>query len=778
MFDDLRVGPRVGHSQRVSERTTQGSLRWQRPGRFLRDLNIVALLVVIAASGALLLLPISDDGLLGLPTLAVGDVSPRTIKSPQAFVVPNADATEQQRRAVVSKIRPVYDQLVWLGDDAKVRLEAAFEQTKRTKEDPEADPAERARRFMLALGVAVDEEVLTPLLVADNHEELRDAAIMVAQTIYERRIVEDKRFLDLQNPARGFTLRMVNEGGAVARTESFFNLESTLGLDQARAEIDRLVAKELGRLRADQRRAVAQIAKKLLKPNLVPNESETNRQKLDAERAVKTVSISIAPGETVLREGERVSKQDLQILQGIENELRAQSRLQAAIGSALLVVLLVGFAYRFASRSFLPQKASHRDLTFMATAFLVMMLICWAGYKAALPLAEALPVATPMDFRFAIPVALGALAVRFIIGWEAGLAFSLVMGVIAGWMMDANLGFAAYTIAGSIAAASVPEGSSPRVAIVRAVTRAGLAQGLLLLSLSLIESSLSAAELLPQLLMAGVSIVVCAVLAFVLLPVVEVLFGYTTAFKLTDLSNLNHPLLRELLVEAPGTYHHAIMVGTLAEAAANEVGANAALALVGGYYHDVGKIKNPEAFEENDRQGFGVLPPADEARELKMHVADGLELAARHRLGAPVLEIIAQHHGTSAVRNAFQRATEQRSNVERADFAYAGPRPLSREAALVMLADIVEVATRDLAHDMSLTKEMIERAVRQAVAETVEERQLEECELTLRDIGRVVRAFTQVLEDRLLRRGRPPTLSTLPVVTGAPMVRAPGGEPN
>lgn len=764
----------------MSEQTPQGGLRWQRPGRFLRDLNLIALLLVIAASGALLLRPISDDGLLGLPQLAVGDVSPRTIKSPQAFVVPNLDATEQQRKAVVSKIRPVYDQRVWLGDDAKARLETAFDVSRQSKEDPKATIEDRARRFMLALGVVIEEDVLAPLLDAENHEELRDGTISIVQTMYEKRIVEDKRFLDLQNPARGFTLRMVEEDGTVARTESFFNLESTFGIDRARAEVDQLVAKELDQLKGEQRRAVAVVTKKLLRPNLLPNAAETLRQKRMAERSVKTVSISIAPGETVLRAGERVSKQDLEILEGIENELRAQSRFQAMIGSALLVVLLVVFSYRFASRSFSGKKPSHRDLAFMASVVLAMMLVLWGGYKAALPLAESIPVAGPTDFRFALPIALGALIVRLAVGWEAALSLTLVIGVIAGWMMDASLGFAAYTVAGSLAAASVPIGQSPRGAILRAATRAGFAQVALLFALALLDSSLSVEGIIPQLLMTAVSITLTAVLAFVLLPVVEVLFGYTTPLKLSDLSNLNHPVLRELLVEAPGTYHHSIMVGTLAEAAAKAVDANATLALVGGYYHDIGKTKNPGAFDENDRQSFGHLPPADEAREIRMHVADGLELAAKHRLGQPVMEIIAQHHGAGVVRNAYQRAIELYGDdgVERSDYTYGGAGPMMREAALVLLADVVEATTRHLAHEIALTREAIEGTVRQATTEVLEAGQLAQCDLTLGDIEKATIAFTNVLEERLLKRGRPPTLSTLPIVTNAPMVRAPGGEPN
>jgi membrane-associated HD superfamily phosphohydrolase len=180
--------------------------------------------------------------------------------------------------------------------------------------------------------------------------------------------------------------------------------------------------------------------------------------------------------------------------------------------------------------------------------------------------------------------------------------------------------------------------------------------------------------------------------------------------------------------------------------------------------------------------GFVSLSPSDEAKELRAHVADGLELAARHRLGQPVLEIIAQHHGMSVVRNAYRRALDMQpqgsTGVDLADYVYSGSKPLSREAGLVMLADVVEMASRDLAVESALEVSTIEATVRRAVTDVVAEGQLEACGLTLQDMSIIIREFTLVLEDRLIRRGRL-TLSGLPRIHAAKVVRPPlGGELN
>ncbi len=750
--------------------------------------------MVIASGASLLLLPQSDDGLLGLPDLVAGESAPRTIKSPRTFAIEDPETTARLRREARGRERPTYDLHVGFGQDAKARIEAAFLAAAAAQPvtsggadrpepgaklaaaaDKEQEDArrERARAFMLALGVTLDESALLPLIKASGDDELRDAAIMLVKAVFEGRIVEDKALLALRAP-NGLQVRMVNPDGTVNREENVFNYNAIVGFDAARAKVDELVADRMLRFPLEERRAVAMLAKRLLKPNLIPNEFETERRKLAAERSVKTVVIPIKSGETVLRAGERITERHLFILVGMEQELRAESRVQASAGSALLIVVLVILIYRFSRLGFRRFSPTHRDLAFLATAYLATLLSIWAGYKGVLYLTEAFPLVSITAYRFALPVAAGALLVRFVVGAESAAAFAVVVGLTAGWMMDANLGYAAYATAGAFAAATVRDSDHPRASLFIAGLRSAVAQGLIVVSLALLRSSLGLEETTGELLAAAVSGLITAVVVWAVVPAVEVLFGYTTALKLNDLANLNHPLLRQLLVEAPGTYHHAIMVGTLAEAAATAIGANRLLARVGGYYHDVGKIRNPRAFEENGHTGFPTLSPLDEAKELKMHVADGLEIGAKHRLGQAVLEIIAQHHGTSKVRIARRRSVGPTSD---ADFAYAGPRPMEPESALVMLADVVEVGTRDLVAEVGLERPRIESMVRRLVTEMEADAQLDLCDLTLKDLGVVIREFTDVLDERVSRRTRS-TLSAIPTISAAAVVRAPGGEPN
>lgn len=736
----------------------RGGLRWLRPGRFLRDLNILALLIVIALGAALLLLPASDDGLLGLPALTLGQEAPRTIKSPRAFVIADLETTERLRAEAAENVLPIYDHHTARGSEAKAKIETAFA-AEASARGADAG-AEAAQEFLRALGLIIEESALDPLIRSPLPDELRDAAIMIAQTAHEPRIVEDRALLRLQAP-RGFVLRMVDRDGDVEREEIFPDSSRIEGIDRARARVDDLVAEHMKRFTVEQRRAVAMLVKRLLEPNVEPNRAESERRAEAARQAVKTVLVAVNPGETVLRAGERVTQRHQFILLGIEQELRAQSRAQAAIGSALLISLLVVILYRFRIRADRWSIPTHRDLAFLASSYVVMLLVIWGGYKATLWLGESFPLIAPESYRFILPVAGGALLVRFVLGAEHAAAFGVLSAITAGWMMDTNLGFAVYAIAGSFAAISIKSTTEPRTAIFAAGMRAALVQALVALALALLDSSLSLEGALADSALALLSGLLTSFIAGLLVPPVEVLFGYTTDMKLVDLANLNHPLLRELLVEAPGTYHHSILVATLAEAAAKKIHANALLARVGGYYHDIGKIKNPRGFDENVQNTYASVLPVEESKEIRAHVTDGLELAAKHRLGPPLYEIISQHHGMGVVRNAYRRALESGDTVERNDYAYPGPKPISREAALVLIADCVETATRELVLELTLDRKMIEDSVKAAVDEIRDDGQLDRSDLSLRDIDRVIEELTNVLEDRLIKRGRP-TLSGIP----------------
>jgi putative nucleotidyltransferase with HDIG domain len=246
------------------------------------------------------------------------------------------------------------------------------------------------------------------------------------------------------------------------------------------------------------------------------------------------------------------------------------------------------------------------------------------------------------------------------------------------------------------------------------------------------------------------------ILATGLTPLAEISFGYTTDIKLLELATMDQPLLRELMVEAPGTYHHSVIVGNMVEAAAKSIGANSLLAKVAAYYHDIGKTKKPLYFIENQfecENRHEKLAPSMSSLILISHVKDGIELARQHRLGKEIINIISQHHGKSFISFFYNKAVEAREKTQSAkasllppinsdDFRYPGPKPQTKEAGLVMLADVVEAACRSLTEP---TPARIQGLVNRLINGIFSDGQLDECELTLKDLHQIAKHFNQIL---------------------------------
>jgi putative nucleotidyltransferase with HDIG domain len=252
---------------------------------------------------------------------------------------------------------------------------------------------------------------------------------------------------------------------------------------------------------------------------------------------------------------------------------------------------------------------------------------------------------------------------------------------------------------------------------------------------------LGAAQLLLAALASGAG---SGVLAFAAMAMLGHIFRITTVFELRELGDPNHPLLRQMLLRTPGTYHHSLLVGNLAERAAEVIGADPLVARVGAYYHDIGKMRNPSAFIENQTGSnpHDELDPLVSAGIVAAHVRDGLALAERYRLPATIREMIPGHHGTSTVKYFFQVAKERGQDPDETKFRYPGPRPRTKEAAIVMLADGTEASVRSLAEKNADT---IRTMVDKIVSERLAEGQLDESDLTLRDVQRIKDAFCELL---------------------------------
>ena len=296
-----------------------------------------------------------------------------------------------------------------------------------------------------------------------------------------------------------------------------------------------------------------------------------------------------------------------------------------------------------------------------------------------------------------------------------------------------------------------------RAAILKAGLTIGLVNAMAILAIeSLRHASVAGSLSFFKLAMAFAGGMQASALSSLLLPALESLFKVTTDIRLLELSNLNAPVLRRLSVEAPGTYHHSLMVGTLGEAAAEAIGANPLLVRVGAYYHDVGKILKPEYFVEN--QIFGVnkhedLSPSMSALIIAAHVKDGLELAKEIGLAERIRDMIPQHHGTRIMTYFYRKATDsveaKNQQVLEADFRYPGPKPQSKEAAIMMMADSVEAASRTLSHP---TQAQIQGMVDRLVDAIIADNQFEECDITLREVRLVKESFCKILRGIYHRR--------------------------
>jgi putative nucleotidyltransferase with HDIG domain len=351
-----------------------------------------------------------------------------------------------------------------------------------------------------------------------------------------------------------------------------------------------------------------------------------------------------------------------------------------------------------------------------------------------------------------MPVASGAMLISVFMGMGVAASFSLIVSVLASLVVGGQVEFFIYFFISSLVAAYGVKNCRERGIFIKTGLKVGVTNVVLALSIEALSGSFYSIEALIAVASAFIGGVLVGVIATGLLPLVEMSFGYTTDIKLLELANLDQPLLRELMVQAPGTHHHSVIVSNLVEASAQAVDANPLLAKVAAYYHDIGKTKKPLYFIENQANcgnKHEKLAPSMSSLILISHIKDGVELAKEQKLGREIIDIIRQHHGTSLITYFYEKAKEQGEKkggkthrVKEEDFRYPGPKPQTKEAALVLLADVVEAASRTL---VDPTAARIQGMVQNIINKVFSDGQLTECELTLKDFHVIAKSFNKTL---------------------------------
>jgi len=331
---------------------------------------------------------------------------------------------------------------------------------------------------------------------------------------------------------------------------------------------------------------------------------------------------------------------------------------------------------------------------------------------------------------------------------RVALAVSICVTLVSAMIIQASIDFVIYFILMGFAVSMIANFTNTRSRIMFAGASVAALSALAYLGVSIFFARTLSQDMLVVPMFAAVSGMLSVIMAVGTAPIWEFVFGTITPFRLIELSNPNHPVLRKLAIEAPGTYHHSLIVANLAESAAYEIGANPYLARAGGYYHDIGKIKFPLFFAENQgkENPHDTMDPLESCTVLVTHVEYGLELAVRHKLPKIIRDIIEQHQGTTLMKYFHHKAVERAGSapVNELDFRYNFTTPRSKEAALIMLADTVEAAVRSSMPNANSLDE-IEDLIRKLIKDKIDDGQLIDSGLTLRDIESTIQTFFKVL---------------------------------
>lgn len=428
------------------------------------------------------------------------------------------------------------------------------------------------------------------------------------------------------------------------------------------------------------------------------------------------------------------------------------------LGRITMMFFSLYVIHRFATVSYRGYRPSFRDLMSLTILIFGSMLIVWLGKVLGLSLTTSsfargyLQDVASTSWNFMIPFASASLVLQAILGLHYALVCSLSLAFIVGIYTPGEPILIPYVIATSLVAALSLSQFRSRSAYLKAGLNISLVALPFTLCSIITDGQIVTSDATVRVLGSLFSGILCAFIASGLTPLFEYFGGYVTDLRLIEMATLDHPLLKELSIQAPGTWNHSMVMGMMVESAADAVGANPVVARVGAYFHDIGKMKKPLYFVENqspNENRHDKLSTSMSALIIRSHVKDGIELARKQHIPAVIEDMIPQHHGTSVIEYFYDKACSEAeaagldiSTVDISLYTYPGPKPQTREAGILMLADGIEAASRTLSEP---TPDRIQGLVQKMINKVFSSGQLEESELTLRDLHQIAKCFTRIL---------------------------------
>jgi cyclic-di-AMP phosphodiesterase PgpH len=694
----------------------------------------------------------------------VGDTATRDIKSPVNLEVIDEISTEEKRRLAENIVPVVFDYDREAFEELYGRVYTAFRKMREemrnvnlstddlTRHDQIKNIFRTKPEFEKTLGRKVSDQAFEWLIEKKFSPRIENMVMQNLDRWSNLKVAEGVDKLSSSGQREILAREVMRTGRGREALISIRELRD-IGRDE---ELPVLRMPLSRTFTSTDQRLFEDFSRSLLLPNLTLNRQETETRRQKARDEVLPVVISVKKNQVIVADGSLVQPIHVTLLNEIENQRSGRNRnFIALVASVMFVVILLVF-FSFLRRFTLNRvQIDGKDLAIMgAVTLLVVSVTKFFLFLTNTAFSTAFGSMIPESaFLFAAPVAMGTMLVGLlIVSGEVVWVFSLFLAVVLGLMVDMKFSFMLVTIVGSLAAARGVHACKTRNEIYLAGVRTGLVNSLMLLLVVTVQHFGDEAymrELLwtvPAGLLSGL---LASLMTMMVIPFLETVFNCTTDVKLLELSNLNHPLMREMIVKAPGTYHHSLVVGSMVEAAAEEIGANPLLAKVMSYYHDIGKTAHAAYFIENQKPGNNPhdhLSPHMSKTILIAHVKDGVELGMEYKLGKPIIDGIVQHHGTTLIAFFYNRALEMQDEdideVHEGEFRYPGPKPQFREAALIMLADSIEAASRSLDEP---TPVRLQNIVKNIIQRKFMDGQLDECNLTLKDLTIIEESFIRIL---------------------------------
>lgn len=668
-----------------------------------------------------------------------GSLAEKDIIAPRA--IENSVATEQAKEDAAQRVQPVY-KIVSLKND--LLMESIFEKLQQINADAEVTLGDKVNIYKTVIPnlieVHIDKQVKTYSGSGQYNdtmlEELKKKIVeqqyrIPEETFYKMPRLLKEDLIAMEPVAKEIVNRLMNDQIMDAQT--------------VRAKVPELVnSSTLSKSAA--REIVQELVRTVITPNKFFDQKGTDEAKGHARDNVKPVFIN--KNEVLVKKGDLITDEMYARLSSLEM-LKDESSKWPRIGLLLMVSLFGLVIFMFIRQSALSIKSNNAQLLMLV----LILLLTVFGMKL-------FSLVQNLDYPyigFLAPSAMGAMLITILLDSSIAFVATVIFAVMSSVIFNTDhfqpfdFRYALLTLVTSFAAIFSIQRASQRSSILKAGMIVALMGMVLVASLLLIEGHETSRNVLGALSFTIGGGLLTAVFVIGLLPFFEAAFGILSPLKLVELSNPNHPLLRKLLTETPGTYHHSIMVGNLAEAAAEAIGANGLLCRVGAYYHDIGKTKRPIYFIENQsniENPHDKMDPTLSKSIIVAHARDGVEMLKEHQIPKPIRDIAEQHHGTTCLQFFYHKAKKiaeaegQSKPVEEADFRYPGPKAQSNEAAIVGIADCVEAAVRSL---RSPTLEQIDSMVRKIIKSRLDDGQFNECDLTIKELDQIAKTLNETL---------------------------------